>query len=810
MSLHDHHRAMLEGESGISPEVIAARAYETVTTKTEMKRRGFTPAQQLTPALSFPVFDPTGTRRFYQARPDEPRINKGKPVKYEMPAGSSMTLDVHPNVNGRLKDPKVPLFITEGVKKGDALVSRDLCAVALIGVWNFRGTNEHGGKTALADWEHVALNGRDVYIVFDSDVMTKQAVHAALVRLKGLLDRRGAKVKLIYLPTGDGATKQGVDDFLASGHKVDDLLALATSELKQAPKDDTPKSARPEIEVTERWLRDISDDAKAALLAANNPETRFMRGSIPVRVNGDKLEAFTSTTMKSDLDRVADFVKITERGGELVSVPVRPPADLAPDLLGRLDLGLPELDEVVNAPVFLPGGVLLAEDGYNPEHRILLKLRGLSRLRADLPVDEALGRLETVFQDFPFTDPSGFAHALSLTLERFVRPLIQGATPMYLIDAPARGTGKGLLAEVANLIPLGYFAPTMSQPKDSDETEKRITSVLLEARPIAFFDNVTRLGSDPLHAVLTSQLWQGRILGKSETVTVPNRAVWLASGNNVELSDEMTRRVIPIRLDAGVERPEERTGFSIPDLPAYVRERRSELVSACLSLVQAWINEGMPKGTATLGRYESWAGVMGGILGVTGVSGFLGGRERLHSQADKESQEWETLLSVWWSEHNVRAVTTADVFKLVRQHKLLLDLWGGYSELAASQRFGRALSTKRDRVFGGLKIQSAGRDAFTKSNAYRLTAVSKQTPETPLNPVNAVTDAIPGKGFLRGLESETTQTPLKPPTNPVSTNPVLDGISSPSAGVTGVSGVQNRPADKRGDESDVPKWRAKI
>ena len=66
MSLHDHHRTMLEGESGISPEVIATRGYETVTTKTEMKRRGFTPAQQLTPALLFPVFDPTGGRAAHE------------------------------------------------------------------------------------------------------------------------------------------------------------------------------------------------------------------------------------------------------------------------------------------------------------------------------------------------------------------------------------------------------------------------------------------------------------------------------------------------------------------------------------------------------------------------------------------------------------------------------------------------------------------------------------------------------------------------------------------------------------------------
>ena len=84
----------------------------------------------------------------------------------------------------------MPLFITEGIKKGDALVSRGLCAIALIGVWNWRGTNEHGGKTALPEWEYIALNDREVYIVFDSDVMLKQEVYAALVRLKAFLESR--------------------------------------------------------------------------------------------------------------------------------------------------------------------------------------------------------------------------------------------------------------------------------------------------------------------------------------------------------------------------------------------------------------------------------------------------------------------------------------------------------------------------------------------------------------------------------------------------------------------------------------------
>jgi len=184
---------MLFEESGIGPRVVVKRGYRTVTSKAELERLGFGRSQRNVPALLMPIYSPVGEKVLYQSRPDEPRIGKrGKPIKYETPSGASMALDVHPFCRESLADPSVPLFVTEGIKKGDALVSRGLCAVALIGVWNWRGTNEYGGKMALPEWESVALNGRRVYIVFDSDVMEKREVYAALCRLKNFLESRGA------------------------------------------------------------------------------------------------------------------------------------------------------------------------------------------------------------------------------------------------------------------------------------------------------------------------------------------------------------------------------------------------------------------------------------------------------------------------------------------------------------------------------------------------------------------------------------------------------------------------------------------
>lgn len=233
--LSPEHEHSLVSESGIAADVIAGRGYQTITVRAELRRLGFSDIQARVPALLIPVWSARGEVALYQARPDQPRIRNGKAVKYETPAGSHMVIDTHPSVVRYLPDPRTPLYITEGIKKGDALVSRGACALALLGVWNWRGTNEFGGKAALAEWEDIALNDRTVYAVFDSDVMTKPEVHAALARLKGFLESRGAKVQLIYLPAGDKEGKIGVDDYLAGGRSLEDLAALATPILRKIP-----------------------------------------------------------------------------------------------------------------------------------------------------------------------------------------------------------------------------------------------------------------------------------------------------------------------------------------------------------------------------------------------------------------------------------------------------------------------------------------------------------------------------------------------------------------------------------------------
>lgn len=239
------HQAMLEA-SGIAPEVGAARGYASVEIKKRLESLGFASSQRRVPGLLIPVYDVHGELATYQLRPDDPRVSDGKPLKYETPTMSRMCLDVPRPARTWLADPRRPLFVTEGARKADAGVSIGLCTVAVLGVWNWRGTNDAGGKVALPDWELVALKdardvGRDVFIVYDSDVMQKRPVYLALCRLKALLESRGAVVRIVYLPPAEGGGKVGLDDFLAAGHGPGDLLALATDALREPPADDVAR-----------------------------------------------------------------------------------------------------------------------------------------------------------------------------------------------------------------------------------------------------------------------------------------------------------------------------------------------------------------------------------------------------------------------------------------------------------------------------------------------------------------------------------------------------------------------------------------
>jgi hypothetical protein len=116
-------------------------------------------------------------------------------------------------------------------------------------------------------------------------------------------------------------------------------------------------------------------------------------------------------------------------------------------------------------------------------------------------------------------------------------------------------------------------------------------------------------GSPVWDALLTATIWGDRKLGVSEDVLVPNRDVWIVTGNNVNVRGDTTRRVIHMRAETPLEHPERRdpSTFRHPDLRGWVMQERGRLIWAVLTVLRAWIVTGRPTGSLTLGSYESWS-----------------------------------------------------------------------------------------------------------------------------------------------------------------------------------------------------------
>ena len=245
--LSETHRALIAA-SAISDVVRDARGYRTVTDPGELRRLGFSAAQARVPGLLVPLWRIEGPSGHFQAaghfqyRPDSPRVIKGKIVKYETPRGQANVLDIPRTVFDALRKGQQAVFVTEGARKADALASLGIPVLNICGVYGWRGRNDEGGYTALADWESISVKGSIFVLAFDSDILTKPEVHQALARLRGFLLHRGAaKVRVLMLPPLLSG-KTGVDDYIAAtGATVQDLARIVVDDLPPSPEETVPE-----------------------------------------------------------------------------------------------------------------------------------------------------------------------------------------------------------------------------------------------------------------------------------------------------------------------------------------------------------------------------------------------------------------------------------------------------------------------------------------------------------------------------------------------------------------------------------------
>jgi putative DNA primase/helicase len=536
------------------------------------------------------------------------------------------------------------IVLVEGEKCADALTRLGIEATTTLGGC---------GQIRLADF--APLKAWRVSIWADNDEAGGKYAETAA---KMLLEAGAAEVLRVPIPEGV-PQKWDVADAVRDGWSVEEIRAqievaepitmpeqtAAREERTLTDAEDAPALRElPNINANNEALCEVSSATWNALLDANRPPVVFRVGGLPAWIETDDdgtpiIKPLTQDRMRHRLARVVRWIRIRKEK----ELPALPPLAVVKDLLAYPDPLLPVLTRIVESPILAPDGSVQTQAGCNPGSRtyyapaIGFEVPTVALYPSGKDVDRARAFVDEVLCDFPFESEADRAHAVALFLLPFVRELIDGATPLHLIEKPAPGTGASLLADVLLCPSIGRTPATLTEARDEDEWRKRLTAKLAHGPSVILIDNLRRmLDSASLSAMITAGTWEDRLLGTSEMVHVPVRCVWVATGNNPQLSNEIARRSIRIRLDAKVDRPWERETFRHPQLREWAAIHRAELVSAALTLARAWIAAGRPSPSVSLGGFQHWARVVGGILEVATVPGFLTNLDELYEQADAE------------------------------------------------------------------------------------------------------------------------------------------------------------------------------
>jgi len=501
----------------------------------------------------------------------------------------------------------------------------------------------------------------------------------------------------------------------------------------------SPATARlPAIVVNNRQLPDISDETWTCVHDANRkPPWLFLSGGTLARINfAGKVPAI------QQLDRVGVISAIARvaqwlRKNEDESTNVFPPARVADDMLNCPDAErLPVLEGIIASPIFDSDGRLLEAPGYHPSACVwYAPAPGFDIVPVPAPplhqdVKDAVALVLEVICDFPFVSEADRANCIASFLLPFVRKMIRGCTPLHLFEAPSYGSGKSKLPEVVARLATGRPVEPTVLPADNEECRKKITASLARGPQVILLDNASRLQSEALAVALTCEVWSDRLLGASKMLSLPNQAVWLATGNNPSMTMEIARRTIRIRIDPKTDRPWLRTGFRHDPLLSWVAANRPRLVRALLTLVRAWIDRGRPMAGRTLGSFEHWAQVMGGILECAGIEHFLGNLGDFYDRLDAEGRMWREFCEAAFGRFAGRSARVTEYNELCAEKDLLLPVRGDKGKRSQCIRLGKALTRVRDRMFGGFTIVPAT-DRHSKAQTYAVVRQAEGSEQEP-------------------------------------------------------------------------------
>lgn len=432
------------------------------------------------------------------------------------------------------------------------------------------------------------------------------------------------------------------------------------------------------------------------------------------------IQPVSSSWLMMAMTRTADWKRIT-RKGEIYDAD--PDKKYPECLLALKDWKFPGLRGVVGTPTLRRDGSVLQVPGYDAASGLLFDPCGVKFPQVpENPTKEegerGLFLLDSLIEKFPFVDDDHKATFYSACLSGLIRKSLR-ACPAHAFDSPQVASGKTKLCEIVGILMTGVAPPAVSQGATNEEDEKRMSSMLRVGDPLIMLDNVTRVvEGDFMNSLLTSEFVDVRPLCTSTMLKLPTDVLVLLNGLNVTIAADLTRRMVKCRLDAKMERPEERSFDFEPCERA--RARRAEIVAGLLTALRAYVVAGRPNPLPKVGSFEEWNLVRETLAwygrGDPNKTRIVMRNEDPRREADLE------LLRLWHELLGSKQVTVGELGKMLEsQHASVRPLRDALMSISNPKEWSAhavslALRQRMDKVVGNFALRQAKeKDAHAKA-----------------------------------------------------------------------------------------------
>lgn len=483
------------------------------------------------------------------------------------------------------------------------------------------------------------------------------------------------------------------------------------------------------------------------LVAIGHTDPTRRREHIRRADGAPRLVPATAVHVRELLTAAAIWKRFDARSGDWRAIDC--PMNVAAAFVDRGRWHLRELVAYVEAPTVRDDGSPVTEPGYDDRTGLYL-LPGAPRVQLPATPTHADARacaeqLRDALASWPYIDGADSAdHAAAVaTVIGMLYARSIDAVPMACVTAPTPGTGKSLLIDAGSIIATGRRAAVVSLGRDPAEAGKRLAAGLLAGDSPLAADNVeTALGDELLCQAVTQPWMSIRPLGTSTPVRVPTRTALCATGNNLTIRGDLTRRVMMIRLDAGMERPETRqfTGNILAELCG----RRSELIAAAITITTAYHAAGCPAvDIDPLGGFDAWDRLIRRPLVWAGLHDPLEPTAEVRAE-DPDRAAMVALFLAVKEQYGDRIATAADIIEDAARvcpryngdgftpdypalHDAVRQVCGSRVD---ARQLGVALRRYRGRIAEGLRLDGIPRHGPSKVTGWQIVLVQPALPSS--------------------------------------------------------------------------------